>query len=162
VHYSLDKAKHTEVMDARSRVFTYKASKPGQLQISKVCQTIERKECCTQSLEEMSTKLWAIPTVKIAGGESLITDLREDEQAEVVATFEGEPPFAWSYVLTEAEFDAQHHAKHGRGRKPESKGHGTFEHIMEHKMSFFTNAEGKRETILSKSFCSSQVLKTYY
>ncbi|KAG0053627.1 hypothetical protein BGZ83_000768 [Gryganskiella cystojenkinii] len=145
VHYTLDSTKHTEVMDSKSRVFTYKATKPGQLQIQKVCQTIERKECCTQSLAEMSTKIWAIPTVKIAGGrDDFITDLREDEQAEVVATFEGEPPFAWSYILTEAEFDAQHHAKHGgrHHRKPESKGHGTFQDILEHKFSFFTNAEG--------------------
>lgn len=88
----------------------------------------------------------------------MITDLREDEQAEVVATFEGEPPFAWSYVLTEAEFDAKHHPKH---RKPESKGHNTYENILEHKMSFFTNAEGKskKKKKSRKSFLSLSIDK---
>ncbi|KAF9357016.1 hypothetical protein BGX34_009638 [Mortierella sp. NVP85] len=140
VYYNLDKAEHTATLESKRRTFTYETHKPGLFTISKVCQTLTKKECCTQPIEEMSTMIWAIPTVKVADGTNFIMDLREGERAEVVATFVGEAPFSWSYVRTEAVYDKEHHAKHGKRPKVLEK--RTVEGIQEHKYTFITATEG--------------------
>ncbi|KAG0295167.1 hypothetical protein BGZ98_001505 [Dissophora globulifera] len=140
VYYSLDKVDHTATLDSKRRTFSYEAAKPGLFKISKVCQTLAKKQCCTQPIEEMSTKVWAIPTVKVADGTNFITDLREGDRAEVVATFEGVPPFSWSYVRTEAAYDKEHQAKHGK--RPSKLEERTVKNIQDQKYTFFTATEG--------------------
>ncbi|KAG0242232.1 hypothetical protein B0O80DRAFT_500267 [Mortierella sp. GBAus27b] len=139
VFYSLDRTNHTTTLASKKRTFAYEATKSGLFRIAKVCQTLAKKECCTQPIEEMSINVWAVPTVKIADGTNVITDLREGDRAEVIATFEGVPPFSWSYVRTEAVYDKEHHAKH---KKPSVLKKWTVEDIQEHKYTFFTATEG--------------------
>ncbi|KAG0258256.1 hypothetical protein BG011_003411 [Mortierella polycephala] len=140
VYYSLDETNHSAKLDEKRRLFSYETTKPGLFKISKVCQTLAKKQCCTQSLEGMSTRIWAIPTVKVADGSNLITDLREGDRAEVVATFIGEAPFSWSYVQTEAAYDIDHHAKHGK--RPNILDKRTVKDIQGNKYTFFTATEG--------------------
>ncbi|KAF9917437.1 hypothetical protein BX616_001020 [Lobosporangium transversale] len=139
IFYSLDQINHTATIEGKRRTFSHEATKSGLLKINKVCQTLAKKQCCTQPLEDMSTIIWAIPTVKIADGTNVITDLREGDRAEVVATFVGEPPFSWSYVRTEAVYDKEHHERHKRPGVLEKR---TVELIPEHKYTFFTAIEG--------------------
>ncbi|KAF9165816.1 hypothetical protein BGX21_002942 [Mortierella sp. AD011] len=143
VFYSVDQTNYDTPLDSKQRIFSLEATKPGLVKINKVCQTLtkkQKKECCTQPVEEMSTMVWAIPTVKVADGTNLITDLREGDLAEVVATFVGEPPFSWGYVRTEAVYDKEGHVKHGKRPVPlETK---KKENIPGHKFSFFTATEG--------------------
>ncbi|KAG0213836.1 hypothetical protein BGX28_003510 [Mortierella sp. GBA30] len=140
VHYSLDQSNHVATLEGRQRVFNYETTKPGLFKVSKVCQTLAKKQCCTQPLHNMSTRVWAIPTVKIANGDNIITDLREGDRAEVVATFEGEAPFSWSYAMTEAAYDEKHHAKHSK--RPKVLDRETFHDIKDPKFTFFTATEG--------------------
>ncbi|KAF9936413.1 hypothetical protein BGZ67_002409 [Mortierella alpina] len=141
VHYSLDQANHVATLEGKQRVFNYQTTKPGLFKISKVCQTLAKKQCCTQPLENMSTRIWAIPTVRIANGDNVITDLRVGDRAEVVATFVGEAPFSWSYARTEAEYDEKHHAKH-HSRRPKVLETDSFHDIKDPKFTFFTATEG--------------------
>ncbi|KAF9435402.1 hypothetical protein BGZ76_006352 [Entomortierella beljakovae] len=140
VFYSVNQANHTMSLDSKRRAFSLEATKPGLVSINKVCQTLANKQCCMQPIEEMSVMIWAIPTVKVAGGANLITDLREGDRAEVEATFVGEAPFSWSYVRTEAVYDKERHIKHGK--KPRIIEERTIENIPGHKYSFFTAIEG--------------------
>ncbi|KAF8923388.1 hypothetical protein EDD21DRAFT_448724 [Dissophora ornata] len=140
VYYSVDQVSHTATLESKRKTFSYEAAKPGLFKISKVCQTLANKQCCTQPIKEMSTMVWAIPTVKIADGANFITDLREGDMAEVVATFVGEAPFSWSYVRTEAAYDKEHHAKHGK--RPRILEERTFENLQDHKYKFSTATEG--------------------
>ncbi|KAI1316684.1 hypothetical protein EDD11_009640 [Mortierella claussenii] len=139
VFYSLDQADFTKPLD-KKQTFVYETAKAGLFKINKVCQTLSKKQCCTQPFEDMSTRIWAIPTVKVADGTNYIMDLREGDRAEVVATFVGEPPFSWSYVRTEAAYDQKHHPKHGK--QPGVLEKRTVEHIPEHQYTFFTAKEG--------------------
>ncbi|KAG0368983.1 hypothetical protein BGZ54_000679 [Gamsiella multidivaricata] len=140
VYYSVDQTNHTATLDNKQRTFSYEAHKSGLFRINRVCQTLSKKQCCTQPMEEMTTMVWAIPTVKVADGTNFITDLREGDRAEVVATFVGEAPFSWSYVRTEAVYDKEHHAKHGK--RPSTLEKRTVKDIHDHKYAFFTATEG--------------------
>ncbi|KAF8969294.1 hypothetical protein BGZ46_010696 [Entomortierella lignicola] len=140
VYYSVDNVNHSVVLDSKRRTFSFEATKPGLVRINKVCQTLAKKQCCTQPVEEMSTMVWSIPTVKVADGANFITDLREGDRAEVVATFVGEAPFSWSYVRTEAVYDKEHHAKHGK--RPSILEKRTIEGIPDKMYTFFTATEG--------------------
>lgn len=88
----------------------------------------------------MKAQFWAIPTVKVADGGNLITDLREGDRAEVVATFVGEPPFSWRYARMEAVYDEKHHAKHGK--RPKILDTHTERNIQGYTDTFTTLTEG--------------------
>ncbi|KAF9091295.1 hypothetical protein BGX23_005297 [Mortierella sp. AD031] len=140
VSYSLDDTKYTKTLQPR-QLFTYQAPRPGLFKISKVCQTISKKECCMEPQKEITAQFWAIPTVKVADGRDLITDLREGDRAEVVATFVGEPPFSWSYARMEAIYDEKKHlAKHGK--RPKVLESHTVRDIQGYKSTFLTHTEG--------------------
>ncbi|KAF9934608.1 hypothetical protein FBU30_001372 [Linnemannia zychae] len=116
ITYSMNDDKHTQTLQP-GRLFSYQATQSGIFKINKICQTVSKKQCCSEPKEEMKAKFWAIPTVKVAGGKDIITDLRQGDRAEVVATFEGEPPFSWSWALVDAVYDVKHHPKHGKRPK---------------------------------------------
>ncbi|KAH7056578.1 hypothetical protein BKA57DRAFT_450895 [Linnemannia elongata] len=139
VSYSLDESKHTKTLQP-GQLFSYQAARPGLFKITKVCQTISKKECCTQPKYEMKAQFWAIPTVKVANGDNLITDLREGDRAEVVATFVGEPPFSWRYARMEAVYDEKHQAKHGK--RPKILDTHTERNIQGYTDTFTTLTEG--------------------
>src|SRR5690349_14388391 len=149
VSYSLDESKHTKTLQP-GQLFSYQAARPGLFKITKVCQTISKKECCTQPKYEMKAQFWAIPTVKVANGDNLITDLREGDRAEVVATFVGEPPFSWRYARMEAVYDEKHQAKHGK--RPKILDTHTERNIQGYTDTFTTLTEGKKFTLILFSF----------
>ncbi|KAF9405689.1 hypothetical protein BGZ94_003413, partial [Podila epigama] len=156
VYYSLDKSKHETSLDSKSNTFSYLATKPGVFRISKVCQAIGHKHCCTQPPEELSVKIWDLPTAKIAGGSNVITNLRDGDRAEIEVTFEGEAPFSFGYVRREAKFDPKHpsrvsHAGHGKDKILEKK---KLSGIHDKKYSFFAAAEGTFElTFIRDKHC---------
>ncbi|KAF9584787.1 hypothetical protein BGW38_005173 [Lunasporangiospora selenospora] len=116
VSYSLDKSQEKIVLDAKTRSFTYHATKPGILKISQVCQTIHnRKKCCTRPEQELTARIWALPRGLIDdGNEDKISNLLEGDRVGVEITLEGEPPFSFVYVRKEAEFDVNRHHKDQR------------------------------------------------
>ena len=135
----MDESKHTKTLQP-GQLFSYQATRPGLFKITKVCQTISKKECCTQPKDEMKAQFWAIPTVKVADGGNLITDLREGDRAEVVATFVGEPPFSWRYARMEAVYDEKHNVKHGK--RPKILDTRTERNIQGYTDTFTTLTEG--------------------
>lgn len=140
MYYKLDKSNHESTLDSHSNKFSYLATKSGNLTISKVCQTIGRKQCCTQPPEDLSAKIWDLPTAKIAGGSNIITNLRDGDRAEIEVTFQGEAPFSFGYVRREAHYDPKSpdHVGHEDKILEKKKLSG----IHDKKYSFFAAAEG--------------------
>ncbi|KAF9216989.1 hypothetical protein BGZ59_007009 [Podila verticillata] len=152
VYYKLDKSNHESTLDSHSNKFSYLATKSGNLTISKVCQTIGRKQCCTQPPEDLSAKIWDLPTAKIAGGSNIITNLRDGDRAEIEVTFQGEAPFSFGYVRREAHFDPKRpdHVGHENKILEKKKLSG----IHDKKYSFFAAAEGTFElTFIRDKHC---------
>ncbi|KAG0341413.1 hypothetical protein BG004_006039 [Podila humilis] len=144
VYFSLDKNKHESTLDHHSNKFSYIATKSGTLRIAKVCQSIGRKQCCTQPPEELSATIWDLPTAKIAGGSNIITNLRDGDRAEIEVTFVGEPPFSFGYVRREAKYDPKHPSRVG-GHHEKILEKKKLSGIHDKKYSFFAAAEGMNQ-----------------
>lgn len=138
MYYKLNKSQHESTLDSHSNKFSYLATKPGNLTIFKVCQTIRHKQCCSQ--EELSAKIWDLPTAKIAGGSNVITNLRDGDRAEIEVTFQGEAPFSFGYVRREAHFDPKRPDRVGHENKILEK--KKLSGIHDKKYSFFAATEG--------------------
>lgn len=110
-----------------------------------------------------------LPKVKISSGRYFVEDIREGDQSEIMFTFEGTPPFTFTYIRTESEETSifrsiQHKDKDKINRDNrlddmrdgrrilESK---TITDILDYKFSIFTNQDGTWEvTFIQDAFCS--------
>ncbi|OAV99399.1 hypothetical protein, variant [Puccinia triticina 1-1 BBBD Race 1] len=107
-----------------------------------------------------------LPVVKISSGRYFIEDIREGDQSEITFTFEGTPPFAFTYVRTVSDdsgSSASSSKKSNENAKIKKSG-GSGERILESKTitdiyeysySIFTKQEGTWSvTFIQDAFCS--------
>lgn len=111
-----------------------------------------------------------LPKVKVSSGRYYIEDIREGDQSEIVFTFEGTPPFSFTYIRTisdESKTSAGQnklgHQKHHQARtnnNDQSSGERILESktitdIHEYSYSIFTTQEGTWSvTFVQDAFCS--------
>lgn len=110
-----------------------------------------------------------LPVAKISSGRYFIEDIREGDQSEIIFTFEGTPPFSFTYIRTVSDQSStstssakktNEHSKmknyeqgqSGGSRILESK---TITDIYEYSYSIFTKQEGTWSvTFIQDAFCS--------
>ncbi|KAA1138326.1 hypothetical protein PGTUg99_030566 [Puccinia graminis f. sp. tritici] len=126
-----------------------------------------QNDVCNSKLKfERSVK--PLPVVKISSGRYFIEDIREGDQSEITFTFEGTPPFSFTYIRTVSDESSSstsslkkssenskiknYDNKKGGERILESK---TITDIYEYSYSIFTKQEGTWSvTFVQDAFCS--------
>lgn len=83
------------------------ASEPGTISILSIgdstsqCMVDFTKPNMKNDFEKLSLVVHPIPSVTVSQGHNVVEDIHEGDQAEVIFSFEGTPPFSLTYVRTE-------------------------------------------------------------
>lgn len=142
----------------RSTQFVRVASEPGFITIDTIQDSLS--QCVVnftlpsmeQERERLSLTIHPIPSVTVSQGNYIIEDIHEGDQAEVVFTFEGTPPFSLTYVRTE---DTDTNGSSGRDqRRPQVVETHKVTDIFEYEYRVLTSLQGTYEAIeISDAFC---------
>ncbi|KAJ1023153.1 hypothetical protein NDA16_003306 [Ustilago loliicola] len=115
--------------------FSRVAEKPGVLTIKSVAhqQNQCRRDINPRFSQDMVKTIHDLPTVRISEGNHFVEDLREGNQAEIIFSFKGVPPFSFTYQRSEP---VDTHAK------PKVLETNTVSGILEDKYSIWAAVEG--------------------
>lgn len=137
-----------------STQFSRYASDSGVISIDSLQDSSSNCVVNFTSLEnkELSDKLeiiiHPIPSVEISQGDSIIQDIHEGDQAEIIFSFEGTPPFSLTYVRIE---DVDN--RRGKKRSQVVETH-TVNDIYAYEYRILTNLQGTYEAIeVSDAYC---------
>ncbi|KAH3675417.1 hypothetical protein WICMUC_002706 [Wickerhamomyces mucosus] len=98
--------------------------------------------------EKLSIQIHPIPSVEVSQGDSIIQDIHEGDQAEIIFTFEGTPPFTLTYVRTE-----EVGIKRGKKKSQVVETH-TVNDIYAYEFRVLTSLQGTYEAIeVSDAYC---------
>lgn len=125
-----------------SSPFSRLASVPGNLTLLSMSDTSN----CVVKLPNDVRTIHPIPSVKISEGTTIIQDIHEGDQAEILFTFSGTPPFSFTYTRSELV-----------GNPPKLKvvETNTVSHIYAYQYSIFTSMQGTYEAIsVEDAYCS--------
>ena len=86
----------------RTPTFSRVAEKPGKLEIRSIAHQHNKCQNVVEGQSGMKKTIHPLPTVFVRGGTHYIEDLREGNQAEIVFTLQGQPPFSFSIQRTQA------------------------------------------------------------
>lgn len=137
-----------------SSQFVRLASEPGVISINSISDSTS--QCLVNftmanmktDFNSLSLLIHPIPSVTVSQGEYLVEDIHEGDQAEVIFSFEGTPPFSLTYVRTEESSSS----------KMKGKPHVVETHrvtdIFEYEYKVKTSLQGTYEAIeIADSFC---------
>nr|KAJ3421320.1 hypothetical protein HK105_003902 [Polyrhizophydium stewartii] len=143
-------------------MMTLWAGMPGQLTITKVCNSMK---CCDHDVakdETMHVTVKALPRAIVDGGQDMVDDIREGDESEVHVEFVGEPPFSFTYTHTKGPVGARGPAGAGgpagaagaaAARQIDSSSQTVFD-VMDHQWSLATSQEGVfRVTAVHDKYC---------
>ncbi|SCU92560.1 LAFA_0F11408g1_1 [Lachancea sp. 'fantastica'] len=137
--------------------FVRLASEAGRISISSLqdsasqCVVNFKKPGMEHQLEELSLDVHPIPSVTVSRGDYIVEDIHEGDQAEIIFSFEGTPPFSLTYVRTEQTDD-----KRGK-RRPQIVETHKVEDIYAYEYRTFTSLQGRYEAIaISDAYCSAK------
>lgn len=138
----------------RSSQFVRLASDPGIISIDSIqdslsqCKVDFTEPSMEQEFNKLSLTIQPIPSVTVSQGNYVVEDIHEGDQAEVVFTFEGTPPFALTYVRTE---DTDGNANDRSSQVVET--HKVTD-IYDYEYKVITSLQGTYEAIeISDAFC---------
>ena len=101
-------------VEERSTTFRRLAERPGNFTITSVTDTAQPGKSLAKGicrLEPRHSKfVHQLPSVKVSRGLDAVADIREGSEVDLEFTFEGQPPFEFTYTRS-------HHASH-KGEKP--------------------------------------------
>ncbi|CAI4048380.1 Pom152p SKDI_13G2590 [Saccharomyces kudriavzevii IFO 1802] len=138
----------------RSSQFVRLASEPGVISITSLqdsssqCIVDFTKPGLKNEFDDLSLNIHPIPSVTVSQGNYVTEDIREGDQAEVIFSFEGTPPFSLTYVRTE-ETDG----KHGKKRSQVVETHKVTD-IYSNEYKVVTSLQGTYEAIeITDAYC---------
>lgn len=138
----------------QSTQFVRLASEPGTISIrsiedssSNCIVNLTLPENFEQS-ERLSIPVHPIPSVEVSQGDSIIQDIHEGDQAEIIFSFEGTPPFTLTYVRTE-----EVEVRRGKKKTQVVETHKVAD-IYTHEYRVLTSLQGTYEAIeVSDAYC---------
>ncbi|CAI4048665.1 hypothetical protein N7582_004433 [Saccharomyces uvarum] len=138
----------------RSSQFIRLASEPGVISINSLqdsssqCIVDFTKPGLKSEFNDLSLTIHPIPSVTVSQGNYITEDIREGDQAEVIFSLEGTPPFCLTYVRTE-ETDG----KHGKRRSQVVETHKVTD-IYSNEYKVVTSLQGTYEAIeITDAYC---------
>lgn len=134
--------------------FVRLASEPGTISILSIgdatsqCVVDFRKQNMKKEFEKLSLLIHPIPSVTVSQGRNIVEDIHEGDQAEIIFSFEGSPPFSLTYVRTE-----EAEGTLGKGRPQIVETHKVTD-IYSYEYKVVTSLQGTYEAIeISDAFC---------
>ncbi|KAE8230307.1 hypothetical protein CF326_g4694 [Tilletia indica] len=115
---------------SKEATFVRIADRPGKLVVQRVA---HQRNKCQQDVSNLVKTIHQLPTVRVREGKHYIENLREGNQAEIVFTLTGVPPFSFTYQRTETSDDHAH---------PKVLETHTVAGVLDHSYSIFTSQEG--------------------
>ncbi|KAL0951581.1 hypothetical protein HGRIS_008263 [Hohenbuehelia grisea] len=133
----------TYVQEAKTSPFSLLHQQPGEFSITSIA---HRQQQCKASVTEMSFTVHPLPSAQVGHGKRVYQDIHEGDQAEIVFTLFGEPPFTFTYQRAELS------TKKGKpGKILETH---TVSRVHEHTYSVFSAMEGTwTVTSISDRYC---------
>ncbi|SGY16728.1 BQ5605_C012g06967 [Microbotryum silenes-dioicae] len=141
VKYEFEGKAHSAAL-AMSK-FSRLASAPGTFKIISVGH--ENDQCRSNDVD-LYKKIHPIPTASVSEGDSIVVDIREGDQTEIVFSFTGTPPFSFTYSRRRPQ---------DRSKDKTVLETHTVVGITEHKYSILTRQEGTWSvSYIADRYCS--------
>ncbi|GAA5892621.1 hypothetical protein JCM5296_006177 [Sporobolomyces johnsonii] len=141
VKYEFEGKKHTVPLSGSK--FQRLAAEPGTFKIISVG---HGEDQCRSSQVNLVKHIHPIPSAKVSTGDAVVVDIREGDQTEIVFSFEGTPPFAFTY---------SRRAPQDRSKDRKVLETHTVTGIEDKSYSIFTSQEGTYSvSYIADAFCS--------
>ncbi|CAN6663552.1 nucleoporin Pom152p [Trichomonascus vanleenenianus] len=126
-----------------SSPFSRLASQPGNLTLISLS---DSASSCAKDLKRKQLRIHPVPSVQVSEGISVVQDIHEGDQAELIFTFTGTPPFSFTYTRSEMV---------GRPPRPKVIETHSVTDVYDYEYSIFTSMQGIYEAIaLQDAYCS--------
>jgi nucleoporin POM152 len=129
IGYKINGKAHTQ--DAKVSPFSLVQQQPGEFVINSVS---HQQKKCKAAVTDLRFAVHQLPSAQVGHGKRIIQDIHEGDQAEIVFTLIGEPPFTFTYQRSESTTK-----KGQRGRVLETH---TVSRVNTHEYSIYSALEG--------------------
>lgn len=129
IGYKVNGKQHTQ--EAKSSPFYLVQQQPGEFVINSVAHQQKR---CKAAVADLRFNVHQLPSAQVGHGKRIIQDIHEGDQAEILFTLIGEPPFTFTYQRSESTT-----RKGQRGRVLETH---TVSRVNTHEYSIYSALEG--------------------
>ncbi|GAA6019450.1 hypothetical protein JCM10207_001391 [Rhodosporidiobolus poonsookiae] len=141
VQYEFEGKRHAASLTGGK--FQRVADRPGTFRVVSVGHGEEK---CRSNHVDIVKQVHPIPSARVNTGDSVVVDLREGEQTEIVFVFDGTPPFSFTY---------SRRAPQDRSKDRTVLETHTVTGIQERQYSIFTSQEGTWSvSYIADAFCS--------
>ncbi|KAF5312593.1 hypothetical protein D9619_002792 [Psilocybe cf. subviscida] len=141
IGYKVNGRAHTQ--EAKTSPFSIQQQQSGTFVVSSIA---HQQKMCKAVVTDLKFNIHALPSAKVGHGERIFQDIHEGDQAEIVFTLIGEPPFTFTYQRSELS------TKKGvMGKVLETH---TVSRVQTHEYSIFSALEGTwTVTSISDKYC---------
>lgn len=123
--------------------FSRLASAPGNLTLLSLSDSGSN---CVTKLDEKPIEIHPMPSIHVTEGISVVKDIHEGDQAELIFSLSGTPPFSFTYTRSELV---------GRPPRPKIIETHSVSNVEGYQYSIFTNLQGTYEVIsIQDRYCS--------
>jgi len=117
--------------EARTSPFSLLQQKSGLFTITSI---VDQQKMCKAAVTDLQFKVHPLPSAQVGHGRKIFQDIHEGDHAEIEFTLIGEPPFTFTYQLSELS-----PKKGGLGKVLETH---TVSRIQTNEYSIFSALEG--------------------
>ncbi|KAF9454153.1 hypothetical protein P691DRAFT_798413 [Macrolepiota fuliginosa MF-IS2] len=142
VGYAINKKVYSQ--EVKTSPFSLLQSQPGELAITSIA---HQQKMCKASVADLKFTVHSLPSAQVGHGKRIIQDIHEGDQAEILFTLIGEPPFTFTYQRS--ELSPKKGGKAGKVLETH-----TVSRVMTHEYSIFSALEGTwTVTSISDRYC---------
>ncbi|KAF8956062.1 hypothetical protein BDZ97DRAFT_1925843 [Flammula alnicola] len=141
IGYKINGKAYTQ--EARTSPFSILQQQPGLFTVTSIA---HQQKMCKAAVTDLRFNVHALPSAQVGHGKKIFQDIHEGDQAEIVFTLVGEPPFTFTYQRSELS-----PKKGGVGKVLETH---TVSRIQSNEYSIFSALEGTwTVTSISDKYC---------
>ncbi|KAG2022919.1 nucleoporin Pom152 [Coprinopsis cinerea AmutBmut pab1-1] len=142
IGYRVNSRSYTK--EVKTSPFSIAQQQPGEFTITSIA---HQQQMCKAVVTDLRFNVHPLPSAKVGQGKKIFQDIHEGDQAEIVFTLIGEPPFTFTYQR--AEPSSRKGGKPGRVLETH-----TVSRVMTHEYSIFSALEGTwTVTSISDKYC---------
>ncbi|THV07501.1 hypothetical protein K435DRAFT_959584 [Dendrothele bispora CBS 962.96] len=141
IEYRINGKSYTQ--EAKASPLSLLQKQPGEFTITSIA---HQQKMCKNSITDLRFNVHALPSAEVAHGIPDITNIHEGEQAEIIFTLIGQPPFTFTYQRSELGS--------GKQGKPKILETHTVSRVFSNEYSIFSALEGIwTVTSISDRYC---------
>ncbi|KAF8807863.1 hypothetical protein BYT27DRAFT_7139354 [Phlegmacium glaucopus] len=141
IGYNINGKSHTQ--EAKVSPFSLAQQQSGLFTVTSIA---HQQKMCKAAVTDLRFKVHDLPSAQVGHGKKILQDIHEGDQAEIIFTLIGEPPFTFTYQRSELA-----PKKGGPGKVLETH---TVSRVMTHDYSIFSALEGTWTiTSISDRYC---------